>query len=301
MSTCFMGTNDPLEFRRHLAGTMGNRPRHVSTPAMNEKTRDLDSMPVIKPAQDEVTSYRRSQERGVRAEAPQQSSFNGTLVFVIIILAFVMGLGGFTLYEVQQKLNQTTILLTKSKDQISELERRLSSTDQDFAKSGNLVERRLGSNELEIRKLWDVSNKRNKNWIKENETALSDVRKEIERLGGAIGGINSSVEEVTGGFQQLDQQMNQFVTSAIDENEELSTQVSLVRGQIQDQGVELSGAERAITLLTNRVKTTEEAIDAIDQHRKQLNSAITELRAGIKQLQSGETGNGGGTTTESGT
>jgi prefoldin subunit 5 len=53
--------------------------------------------------------------------------------------------------------------------------------------------------------------------------------------------------------------------------------------------------------LTNRVKTTEEAIDAIDQHRKQLNSAITELRAGIKQLQSGETGNGGGTTTESGT
>ncbi|HJN50387.1 MAG: hypothetical protein QGI68_03890 [Pseudomonadales bacterium] len=268
---------------------------------MNEKTRDLDSMPVIKPAQDEVTSYRRSQERGVRAEAPQQSSFNGTLVFVIIILAFVMGLGGFTLYEVQQKLNQTTILLTKSKDQISELERRLSSTDQDFAKSGNLVERRLGSNELEIRKLWDVSNKRNKNWIKENETALSDVRKEIERLGGAIGGINSSVEEVTGGFQQLDQQMNQFVTSAIDENEELSTQVSLVRGQIQDQGVELSGAERAITLLTNRVKTTEEAIDAIDQHRKQLNSAITELRAGIKQLQSGETGNGGGTTTESGT
>jgi|TARA_Y100000310_G_scaffold345098_1_gene461786 chromosome segregation ATPase len=261
---------------------------------MNDKTRNKDSnIPIIKPAQDEVTSYRRSQERGVRAEAPQQSSFNGTLVFVIIILAFVMGIGGFTLYEVQQKLNQTTILLTKSKDQISELERRLSSTDQDFAKSGNLVERRLESNELEIRKLWDVSNKRNRSWIKNNEAALADARKEIDKLGGTIGGINSSVEEVTGGFEQLDEKMNQLLTSMMDENEELNTQVSMVRGQIQDQSVELSGASRTLSLLTNRVKTTEEAIDAIDQHRKQLNSTITELRAGISQLQSGEAANGG--------
>lgn len=256
---------------------------------MSEKTRDLDSIPAIKPAQDEVTSYRRSQERGVRAEVPQQSSFNGTLVFVIVILASVMGLGGFTLYEVQQKLDQTTILLTKSKDQISKLERRLSATDQDFAKSGNLVEQRLVSNELEIRKLWDVSNKRNKNWIKNNETALSTTRKEVEQLAGTIGGISTSVATVTDGFQKLDREMSQLVLSLEDENEELATQVSLVRGQVQDQSVDISGAGRNITLLEIRVKTTEEAIDAIDQHRKQLNSSISELRTGLKLIQSGET------------
>jgi len=260
---------------------------------MSDKNRDLDSIPIIKPAQDEVTSYRRSQERGVRAEAPQQSSFNGTLVFVIVILAFVMGIGGFTLYEVQQKLDQTTVLLTKSKDQISELERRLSATDQGFAKSGNLVERRLESNELEIRKLWDVANKRNKNRIKNNETALSGVQTEVEKLGGTIGGINSSVEKVTKGFKQLDENMNQLVLSLVDENEELSTQVSMVRGQIQDQSVDISGTDRNIALLTNRVKTTEEAIEAIDQHRKQLNSSLSELRTGIKLLQSGTTGEAG--------
>lgn len=255
---------------------------------MSEKTRDPDVIPVIKPAQDEVTSYRRSQERGIRAEVPQQSSFNGTLAFVIVILAFVMAIGGFTLYEVQQKLDQTTVLLTKSKDQISELERRLSATDQGFAKSGSLVERRLASNEEEIRKLWDVSNKRNKTWIRNNETALSATRKEVEALAGTIGGISTSVDSVTNGFQKLDEKMSQLVLSMIDENEELATAVSLVRGQVQDQSVELSGAHRNITLLENRVKTTEEAINAIDQHRKQLNSSLSDLRAGLQLLQSGE-------------
>lgn len=255
---------------------------------MNDKTRDLDSIPSIKPAQDEVTSYRRSQERGTRGEAPQQSSFNGTLVFVIIILAMVMGIGGFTLYEVQQKLNQTTVLLTKSRDQLSELERRLSSTDQDFAKTGSLVERRLDTNESEIRKLWDVSNKRNKNRIKNNETALGSARKEIAQLASTIGGMSSSVDKVSRGYQQLDQKMNQLVVRIVDEGEELTTQVALVRGQIQDQSVDLSGAHRAITLLTTRVKTTEEAIEAIDRHRRQLNSSISELRKQLKLLQRGE-------------
>ena len=253
----------------------------------DRKSRDLDSIPVIRPAQDEVTSYRRNQVRGVRAEAPQQSSFNGTLVFVIIILAFVMGIGGFTLYEVQQKLNQTTVLLTKSKDQITELERRLSATDQDFAKSGSLVGQRLQSTELEIRKLWDVSNKRNKQWIKDNETGLGNVQKEIGQVKRTVGGISGSVEKATREFQEIDQKMNELISLA-GENEELTTQVSLVRGQIQDQSVELSGASRAITLLTSRIRKTEEAIEAIDQHRRQLNSTITELRTELKLRQSGD-------------
>lgn len=288
MSACFAGENGPRGLSSNLAGTVRQTPRRVSTPRMNEKTRDLDSIPSIKPAQDEVTSYRRSQERGTRTEAPQQSSFNGTLVFVIIILAMMMGIGGFALYEVQQKLNQTTVLLTKSRDQLSELERRLSSTDQDFAKTGSLVERRLATNELEIRKLWDVSNKRNKNWIKNNETALNSARKEIAQLAGTIGGISSSVDKVSRGYQQLDRQMDQLVVRIVDEGEELTTQVALVRGQIQDQSVDLSGAERAITLLTNRVKTTEEAIEAIDRHRQQLSSSIATLSKQLKLLQFGE-------------
>ena len=82
--------------------------------------------------------------------------------------------------------------------------------------------------------------------------------------------------------------MNELISLA-GENEELTTQVSLVRGQIQDQSVELSGASRAITLLTSRIRKTEEAIEAIDQHRRQLNSTITELRTELKLRQSGDT------------
>ena len=55
-------------------------------------------IPSIKPAQDEVASYRRSG----RSEAPKQSNFNGLLVFVIVLMAIMMGVGGYTIFELQE-------------------------------------------------------------------------------------------------------------------------------------------------------------------------------------------------------
>jgi len=250
---------------------------------MSDTTDDLDHIPTIKPAQDEVTSYRRSQER--RPDAPQQSSFNGTLVFVIVVLAVMMGLGGFTLYEVQQKLDQTTLLLARSKAQITELEQRLATTDQDFAKSGNVVDKRLSDSEFEIRKLWDVANKRNRDWIKANEAAITKLDGQLDGIVKRMGTVAKSVDDVNANLGKVTRQVGDLRADSA----EAATQFSLLRGQVQDQTDQTNAMKRSVLVVENRLKVVDEAIAAIDQHRKQLNGEIEDLRRQLQSLQGGST------------
>ena len=89
---------------------------------MADKKVELDGIGAIRPARDEVSSYRRSN----RADAPAKSNFNGILVFVIVVLAVMMGVGGFVLIEVQKKLDQSNVLLQKGQESVQQLEGRLS-------------------------------------------------------------------------------------------------------------------------------------------------------------------------------
>ncbi|MDA0977075.1 MAG: hypothetical protein O3B72_00815, partial [Proteobacteria bacterium] len=82
------------------------------------------NIPSIKPAQDEVASYR----RGGQTKAPKQSNFNGMLVFVIVLMAIMMGIGGYTLYEVQLKLERSNELLAEGQENVRMLEARLAAT-----------------------------------------------------------------------------------------------------------------------------------------------------------------------------
>lgn len=246
---------------------------------------DLDGVPSIRPARDEVASYRRSQERGVRSEAPQQSNFNGMLVFVIVLMAIMMGVGGFTIYEVQQKLDQSNVLLVKGQESIRELERRLAATGTDVSKTLVIMQGQMETSEDEIRKLWDVSNKRNRGWIKANEAGIAAASKELKATRQELTAVQQVASEVSNGFENLRASVLRTREELLADNEELNTQVSLVRRQIQDQSVELSGAQRSINILARQLKETQEAITAIDQERKILNRKLDNLQQELRLSQ----------------
>ena len=114
-----------------------------------------ESIPSIKPAQDEVASYRRSG----RFEAPKQSNFNGLLVFVIVLMAIMMGIGGYTLYEVQQRLASSNELLEQGQENTRQLESRLAATGTDVSKTLLDLKAQVNTNFTEIDKLWAVSHR----------------------------------------------------------------------------------------------------------------------------------------------
>jgi chromosome segregation ATPase len=252
---------------------------------MTDKPTAADSIQSLKPAQDEVASYRRNQAKAARRPPAKEGNFSGMLVFVIVLMAIMMGIGGYTLYEVQKKLEKSNLLLAKGQENFAELERRLNATGTDVSKTLESIGKRLEDNELEIRKLWDVSNKRNKDWILANQKAIETISSSIDKTVKSVDDVSKQLKTVVGRFEVLDKDMKKLHKTLSDESAELVTQITLVRGQVQDQVVELKGVARQLSLLSGRQKTTEEAIEAIDEHRRQLNMKISELQNEIRQLQ----------------
>ncbi len=232
-------------------------------------------IPSIKPEQDEVASYRRSG----RSEAPKQSNFNGLLVFVIVLMAIMMGIGGYTLFEVQKKLDRSNELLAQGQARTEELDSRLAATGTDVSKTLQDLKSQVSTNFSEIDKLWAVSYRQNKLNIQKNVRAIEKLQVD---LGGKINTIDTSVKSMSTQTQATLTELQALKDDLLADNEELITQIALLRGQVQDQAVVQEANKRNLAALTKQVKDTEDAIKAIDQHRRQVNQRLIELQS---QLQ----------------
>ena len=237
---------------------------------MNDENDELDSIPAIKPARDEIATRVRSG----RAEAPRQSNFNGLLVFVIILMAVIMGVGGYTIYEVQQKLNQANVLLEKGQENYSELEGRLAATGTDVSKTLQEMQGEIGANFEQIDLLWGHAYRTNKPNIQKNTNAIAQIRKDLDNLA-------QTVKNVESGFGTLSEEMNRIRQDLHDDAQETTTQVSLVQSQVQDQAVSLEGNRRNIVALTRQLKELQEDIEVINRYRQQVNQKIVDLESKI--------------------
>ena len=74
-------------------------------------------------------------QKASRPGMARQSSFNGLLVFVIVVMAIMMGIGGYTLWQVQQKLETANALLARGQENVKALDERLAATGTDVSKT----------------------------------------------------------------------------------------------------------------------------------------------------------------------
>ncbi len=251
---------------------------------MNERNQKPPRIPSIKPDRDEVAAFQNSR----RSEAPKQSNFNGMLAFVIVLMAIMMGIGGFALYEVQLKLEQANALLAEGRRTDADFAVNLTATSSDVNKGLQVLKAQLDVNEDEIRKLWDVSNKRNRGWIKANEAALGKlsmsmvtVEKQARVMGPLVASLQARVDS-------LNESATQLRDSLANDSEEVTTQVALMRGQVQDAVDASVSNKRQIAILEKKLAGTVNDITAIDTYRLQVNRQLLELR-GLVQHNSGTT------------
>ena len=238
---------------------------------MVDNRSDLDLIPAIAPAKDEVASYRRSG----RSDAPKQSNFNGILVFALVLMAIVMGVGGFALYEIQQKLDQSNQLLAEGQKSIRDLNDRLAATGTDVSKTLQVMQMQQSTNVGEIDKLWAVAYRQNRPRIETIEATLTKLTAMDKKLDTQIANQVSSVNKIAERFEKFSAQ----VTA---DNEELATSVALIRGQYQNQSASLEGNIRSLLDLDTQMKDVTEAIAVIDRYRQQNNQRLLEIQ---RQLQ----------------
>ena len=195
---------------------------------------------------------------------------NGLVVVALIGLAA----GGWFVFEQHERLLDSRKDLSNAQTRIAALEDRLRLTDETLTEAGADTNEQLTFWETEIRKVWDIANKRNRGWIEAN-------RDNVGKLTANLGRVEGTLNELQGAATRLE--------AAIGQQQEVADRVTAVDMQLQrlvQQQRDLVDKVNAASQIANslkaglerRVGENEEAIAAFDAQRRELQAAMLDIR-----------------------
>ena len=252
---------------------------------------DLGDIPSMVPDRDEVVDrqHARRQPDLVKtvnyAETIKVSTWPVRIMLGVLTLAILAGAGlAYTVYE--ENLRR----LDQANSRILDLENRLAMVgDSAEETTGNIIER-VDFNFSEIDKLWAARNATNADVtdltgrVALTETRSQDNLTTVEETNQRLVQATSRVEDT-----------RRDVTALRGESERSATQIVALTSNVQQlQNVaqelvnlraEISTAEGASGGLNDRLMRVEEAVEAIDAYRLQVNQTVLRLQQQIEDIR----------------
>ena len=177
----------------------------------------------------------------------------------VLMLSSIMALALW----VNQISTSSQELVNSYEDRIALLEEQLSIVDSVNADSMTGVASQLQFLDKEIRKLWDLSNKRNKVKIEETESLVKDLKNKLKSL------QDSSIK------------LNKLAISNQSKIKDHIKQLELVASTLKS----LPQLQKDIKSLNTDILLMEESIQAFNNYRKQNNAVILQLQNEIRLLK----------------
>lgn len=213
---------------------------------------------------------RRRPGAGGRRRAGGDSSGPGRMIGINLILAvLVAGLvvAGWFIASQHQLLMDEQQKVASAHMRIEALEVGLRETGAVLTETGAETGEQINFWESEIRKLWAISNDRNKKWIEDNQKLLQRQRNTIASLESTDKNLKSAVDRHEGAFAQQQAVIDQLASI------ELQLQ-QILRGQ-RDLVDKVNVASQSVASMATRVADNEQAVAAIDAYRLQINSRLS--------------------------
>jgi DNA repair exonuclease SbcCD ATPase subunit len=207
----------------------------------------------------------------------------GSRIFGNTILAILIGglvVAGWFIAEQYQQLQAESDALADAQSRLRVLEDRLRVTDEALTERGQATSEQINFWESEIRKLWAVTNDRNKKWIEENQQAIVALNKSLTGLQATSRETQSTLGRHESAFARQQE--------VVDELNNIQMQLQQVSRSQRDLVDRVNAAQQTVAQLqsglANRVKENEQAIAAIDAYRLQLNSRLADIERRIANL-----------------
>ena len=184
----------------------------------------------------------------------------GGIVLAIVFVALLFGILFLSLWVGQISKN-TGVNTTDLESRLIQLEEEFQLADEVSTEFLTDTGAQLQFLDKEIKKLWDLSNKRNKVNIQKIFTELEAIKKQ-----------NSVVT----------QSLNQLKASSVNANKELKELNDIIR-RLNVESEEFKAIAQQINALQRRMLVMDETIQAFDNFRRQTNQSIVDIQTLINE------------------
>ncbi|MDF1781723.1 MAG: hypothetical protein P1U67_10540 [Alcanivoracaceae bacterium] len=217
------------------------------------------------------------------------ASLSGTWLYAAaVFVVLVVLLSAYLFREIQEMRAILASTQDQSSQQLGNLASQLSATDESLNQSSGKISDDLKLHESEIRKLWDVSNKRNKEWIEKNQADISKIEKQRAEISKSVSAMEAEITALKKQSQQYALQRNQMQTQIDLASEAMKQAEAKVAAQkkVIDQVNQMMPSLKSLAAvqakgdgLDVRIGEVEAAISAFDAYRRQVNIRLDRVES----------------------
>lgn len=212
--------------------------------------------------------------------APEVVTKSSSWTGLILLLALAaLGLAGFAFVQLMEAQKQ----LISADNRLLELEKRLELTGDEANQSLTALSAKLKWADDEIRKLWGVSNDRNRKAIDANKANIDALIKELRTVKASA----TSAKQLADSHAKALSKLQADSSSARELAQQAVTDAEVIQAELSAIATQAARSEKAVanlqTGLVNRVKANEEAIRAIDAYRQSVNRDLQMLKQRLNQ------------------
>ena len=231
-----------------------------------KKPQEPEQLASIAISRDEIVGRQRPVGR-VRTPSVSTGAPKALWLLAVLSIAFSAG--------ILVHLQQVKVQSDKQLKALTILQDRLSSTDEQSNLSVDAIKILLKDQDHEIRKLWDVTNKRNKVQIAKNKDRLDDQNKLITQY-------SSKVEQLDKNAGNLKSVLSKKITESESSS---ASKIQTIKNEITEVESKVDKAVKGIP--NNLAKTLADhgkGIEAMDRTRLQLLKKIKALESRVEAL-----------------
>ena len=277
---------------------------------MNRPTgpkQNLDELPSMVPDRDEIASRQRSLKSSkpkltgsTPAKAPKAVRTGLLWFWVILLVIGNLGLG-WLCYQFYGQLKQSDSDRAILTARVEAMEKQMSATDENLVMNATTLQTHFTNIMSEIRKLWDVTNKRNKAWIQTNQEDIKNIiegnKQADNQLQDILNQLNPLKEQLTTqqasltGLQSVDKQTEANLNTLKTNLAQLQKQYETIGSRLDELALgqqllsDQSQLEPRIASLEEKTKSMNLDLESISTSRTQVNARLVSLQNQIKSLE----------------
>jgi chromosome segregation ATPase len=241
------------------------------------KPGDIGSIPPIVPARDEVASRQASRRNGrpPRPSAPAAKS-GGSGLLARLFITFALAVAGVACgwaWQLQQELDNAGELLSRYESRISDLEDRLSDTDEGLNQSATTMAVKIKELYSEVDKLWASAWRRNK-------ASIEELQKSRDTLNSRVATLSETDKKYSSQLQALGADLAKL-RAVTGDLEKLLARAESNQALLERLGDDVNRVTLDMARLQKRMDATEEWQASVDGFRRQVNQSLLDLRQSI--------------------